>query len=175
MKINWHIEKRKVKDLIPHPKNPRIITEKNLKMLKESFDEIGYAQPINISLNNVILSGHARHQQLVKDQVDEIEVLVPDRELSNKEEEAVIIRMNKNIVGEWDFLKMEQFDKLDLLDWGFDKKSLGIFDEIDIDSDIEKIDKLQKEILIMIECETELEQQKLYDELKERNLKVRVL
>jgi len=29
-RINWHLEKRKLADLKPHPKNPRQFTEKGI-------------------------------------------------------------------------------------------------------------------------------------------------
>jgi len=131
-RINWHVEKRKVKDLKPYDKNPRIITEIGLDNLKKSFDEIGFAQPININLDNTILSGHARVQQLLKENVKEVDCYVPDRKLTPKQEEAVIIRMNKNVAGEWDFKMLkDDFDFNDLEDWGFEEKDIeGFKDEV---------------------------------------------
>ena len=135
-RINWHVEKRKVKDLKPYTKNPRVITEIGLDNLKKSFDEIGFAQPININLDNTILSGHARVQQLLKENIEEIDCYVPDRKLTPKQEEAVIIRMNKNVAGEWDFkMLMDDFDFNDLQDWGFKEED---FENIEL-PEIEKI------------------------------------
>lgn len=45
-RIKWHIELWKISNLKPYDKNPRIITDEGLDSLGESFDEIGYAQPI---------------------------------------------------------------------------------------------------------------------------------
>jgi DNA modification methylase len=124
-RINWHVEKRKVKDLKPYDKNPRIISEIGLDHLKKSFDEIGFAQPININLDNTILSGHARVQQLLKENVEEVDCYIPDRKLTPKQEEAVIIRMNKNVAGEWNFKMLrEEFDFSDLEDYGFSEAEL---------------------------------------------------
>ena len=131
-RIVWHIEKRKVKDLKPYEKNPRIITEIGLDHLKKSFDEIGFAQPININLDNTILSGHARVQQLLKENVLEVDCYVPDRQLTPKQEEAVIIRMNKNVAGEWDFKMLrEDFDFGDLEDYGFSETELEDIKTVD--------------------------------------------
>nr|DAK75349.1 MAG TPA: ParB protein [Caudoviricetes sp.] len=63
-KINWHVEKRKISDLIPHKDNPRIFTEKGMKDLDKSINKIGMAQPINITQDGTILSGHARIEAL---------------------------------------------------------------------------------------------------------------
>ena len=131
-RIKWHLEKRQLKDLKAYDKNPRIITEIGLDNLKKSFDEIGFAQPININLDNTILSGHARVQQLLKENVKEVDCYVPDRKLTPKQEEAVIIRMNKNVAGEWDFKMLkDDFDFNDLEDWGFEEKDIeGFKDEV---------------------------------------------
>ena len=131
-RIKWHLEKRQLKDLKAYDKNPRIITEIGLDNLKKSFDEIGFAQPININLDNTILSGHARVQQLLKENVKEVDCYVPDRKLTPKQEEAVIIRVNKNVAGEWDFKMLkDDFDFNDLEDWGFEEKDIeGFKDEV---------------------------------------------
>jgi site-specific DNA-methyltransferase (adenine-specific) len=119
--ITWKLEKRVVSDLKPYDKNPRIISESGKEDLRKSFDEIGQAQPININLDNTILSGHARTQVLLEqDPNQEVDVYVPDRMLTPKQEEAVIIRMNKNVAGTWDFEKLrDSFDFGDLMEWGF--------------------------------------------------------
>jgi hypothetical protein len=144
--INWKIERRKVCDLKPYNKNPRIISDSGKDELRKSFNEIGFAQPININLDNTILSGHARVQVLLEeDPNQEVDVYVPDRMLTPKQEEAVVIRMNKNIAGTWDMEKLRSdFDLNDLLDWGFSDQELEIIsniDGLDVDNyeDVEKI------------------------------------
>ena len=133
IRIEWHTEKRNIKDLRPYDKNPRIIDEAGLKQLSESFDEIGYAQYININTDNTILSGHARYYQLKNENVKEVDVLVPNRKLTSKEEEAVVIRMNKIHAGDWDFKKLDlDWDRDDILNWGFDESEL-------LEVEIEKI------------------------------------
>jgi len=144
-RITWHVETRKVSDLKPYDKNPRIITELGLNELQSSFDDIGYAQYININTDNTILSGHARCMVLKKeDPNQEIKVLVPDRKLTPKQEEAVLIRMNKNQAGAWDFdILANEFEMDDLMEWGFSENSFGIAEsdggpssnkEIDLDN-----------------------------------------
>ena len=85
MKITWHVETRKIADLIPFEKNPRSITKEGLKTLGESFDEIGLAQPINIDIDNTILSGHARYYRCKQDGIEEVDCYVPNRKLTDKE------------------------------------------------------------------------------------------
>jgi len=143
-RIKWHLEKRLVRDLVPYSKNPRIITDAGLDQLGQSFDEIGMAQPININTDNTILSGNARTKRLIVDGIEEVDVYVPDRKLTSKQEEAVIIRMNKNIVGNWDFdILTNEFDIDELNHWGFDYEDLEGPEEKkekEIDPNDEKLD-----------------------------------
>tara|TARA_R100001509_G_scaffold120201_1_gene74462 strand:+ start:2015 stop:2548 length:534 start_codon:yes stop_codon:yes gene_type:complete len=173
-RIKWHLEKRKVKDLKPYEKNPRIISEIGLDQLKRSFDEIGFAQPININLDNTILSGHARVQQLLKENIEEVDCYVPDRQLTPKQEEAVIIRMNKNVAGEWDFeILKNEFDFVDLEDWGFKEDEF----KIDINDDLVDSPEVNPvfDFKLEVDCSTEEKQKKLQEELNDRGFKVRVL
>ena len=126
-RIEWNLETWSVDKLRPYDKNPRVITEQGLKHLKESFDDIGNAQPININIDGTILSGHARFKQLTSEGAKDIPVYVPDRELTPKQEETVIVRMNKNIAGEWDFdILANEFEIEDLIEFGFEEKDFPI-------------------------------------------------
>jgi DNA modification methylase len=120
-KIIWQIEKRNIDDLKPHPKNPRHFTEKGLKDLENSINSIGFASPININQNGTILGGHARILKLQEMGHKEIDVYVPDRILTPEQEDEVIIRLNANTAGEWDFEKLaNEFDIGDLSEWGLE-------------------------------------------------------
>lgn len=132
-RIEWKPELRKLKDLKAYNKNPRVITESGLDQLGESFDEIGYAQPININTDNTILSGHARWKRLIQeDEYGNVLVMVPNRTLTPKQEEAVIVRMNKNIAGQWDFnILANEFEFDDLINWGFKDIDLDLISTID--------------------------------------------
>ena len=173
-RIVWHIEKRKVADLKPYKKNPRIINEVGLHSLKKSFDEIGFAQPININLDNTILSGHARVQQLLKEGVVEVDCYVPDRQLTPKQEEAVIIRMNKNVAGTWNFEMLKtDFDFNDLEEYGFTEDDFK--DELDEKIKDENEVNVTFEFKLEVDCLNEETQNQLQKELNDRGFKVRLL
>ena len=119
--INWHIEKRAVAELKPHPQNERIFTEAGLRNLNRSISSIGMAQPVNITQDGIILSGHARIMTLQQMGITEVEVYVPDRELSEKEQQEILVRMNANNAGIFDTKKLEEYFSKELLaDWGMD-------------------------------------------------------
>lgn len=120
-RIVWNLQKRNLDDLKPHPKNPRQFTEKGLKDLENSIDSIGFMQPININQDGTILSGHARAMKLKEMGEIEVDVMMPDRLLTPKQEEEILIRANANTAGQWDFdLLANEFDNIDLNDWGLE-------------------------------------------------------
>lgn len=142
-KIEWHIEKRKIDEIKPHPKNPRLFTEKGMKDLDKSISKIGMAQPININIDGTILSGHARLMTLQKKGIQEVDVYVPSRELTEKEQEEVLIRMNANVAGEWDFEKLaNEWESLELVDYGLELPITDIqLEETEIEDEIEGTEK----------------------------------
>ncbi len=128
--INWHNEKRRIKDIVPYVANPRQITEKQAKDLKASLAKFGLADPLIINTNNELIGGHQRKkilETLLGVAPDfEIDVRVPDRELSIDEARELNVRLNKN-AGQWDFdILANNFELDDLLEWGFEKSELDL-------------------------------------------------
>lgn len=139
--IVWKIEKRKISELKSYEKNPRKFTEKGLEDLEKSIKNCGDANIITINKDNTILGGHARLEVFKKLGYQEVDVKVPDHLLNEKEVQEVVIRLNSNIAGEWDLDKLqEEFDAMDLEEWGFEElKSLetDIPDEDIVEDDFE--------------------------------------
>ena len=126
-RITWKIEKRKLADLKPHPKNPRQFTEKGMKDLENSINSIGFMQPININQDGTILSGHARTLKLKEMGETEADVYVPDRMLTPKQEEEVLVRANANTAGKWDWdLLANNFELEEINEWGLEIPDMQI-------------------------------------------------
>ena len=126
-RITWKIEKRKLADLKPHPKNPRQFTEKGMKDLENSINSIGFMQAININQDGTILSGHARTLKLKEMGESEVDVYVPDRMLTHKQEEEVLVRANANTAGKWDWeLLANNFELAEINDWGLEIPDMEI-------------------------------------------------
>lgn len=131
--IEWHNEKRKIKELVPYVSNPRQITEKQAEDLKKSLDKFGLAASLVINTDNTIIGGHQRKkimETLMQMPPDyEIDVRVPERKLSIDEVRELNVRLNKN-VAEWDFdILANNFELEDLIDWGFEKDEFNIDDD----------------------------------------------
>jgi hypothetical protein len=170
-RITWKIEKRKLADLKPHPKNPRQFTEKGMKDLENSINSIGFMQPININQDGLILSGHARTMKLKEMGDTEVDVYVPDRMLTPKQEEEVLVRANANTAGQWDFdILANQFEDFELVEWGMNIPQIENMPDLSILEDSSNDDKLNELAEgvrkgVMIEFEPE-HYQEAYDLIK---------
>jgi len=126
-RITWQIEKRKLADLKPHSKNPRQFTDKGMKDLENSINSIGFMQPININQDGVILSGHATTLKLKEMGETEVDVYVPDRLLTPKQEEEVLVRANANTAGKWDWdLLANNFELEEINEWGLEVPDMEV-------------------------------------------------
>jgi 3'-phosphoadenosine 5'-phosphosulfate sulfotransferase (PAPS reductase)/FAD synthetase len=73
---------------------------------------------------------------------EEIDVRVPDRLLTPEEVKEYCVRSNKN-TGEWDFdILANEFELLDLVDWGFDEKDFQITLDDDVKNENQNEDDL---------------------------------
>lgn len=125
--IEWTTEKRKVSELKDYAKNPRRFTEKGMADLRSSLERLGYIDPIAINIDGTIIGGHARKKMLKELGLKEVDVRVPSRELTEKEVEEAIIRLNRNQAGEWNFDDLaNHFNADDLIEWGFAAEELGL-------------------------------------------------
>lgn len=117
-KLEWHVETRKIKDLKPYFKNPRTISKKRYDDLKANIEKFGLVDKPFINLDNTIIGGHQRIRILQKMNYEEIQVEVPNRELTEKEIEELNYRHNEN-GGDWDHdILANQYNLLDLFAWG---------------------------------------------------------
>jgi len=126
--MKWTTEKRKINDLIPYDHNPRQMTEKQNGDLKKSLEKFDLVEIPAVNKDNTILAGHQRLRimQMLGRGQEEIDVRVPDKQLTEQEVKEYNIRSNKN-TGEWDFDALgNQFEIDELLEWGFDENELRI-------------------------------------------------
>ncbi len=134
------IVKKKCKDLIGAEYNPRELTEKQYKDLKDSLLRFGIVDPVLVNVNeerkNIIIGGHQRTrvwQDLGNEEIDCVEL-----DLTLDQERELNVRLNKN-TGQFDMDALANyFDQDELIDWGFESFEFGVSDfEID---DIDEVD-----------------------------------
>lgn len=111
-----------------HPTNPRILSKKAAADLVKSFKKNNYVELVVIDHKNTIVAGHQRvhTMQAMGWGNKEIEVRVPNRELTQEEIDGYLISSNK-ITGEFDFdLLANTWDVDFLCDNGFSLEELGL-------------------------------------------------
>lgn len=142
MKIEWKTGRRKVSDLRHWEKNPRVITQEKLEELKEKIMERGFHDVLKLDEDGMILSGNMRKEALEQLGIEEVNVLIPDRALT--EEEKILVGIESNIqAGEWDWKSLASFDKELLINVGFSEEecrvNFGITDAELQDVEIERM------------------------------------
>lgn len=132
----WHTEKRKINDLIPTEKNPRKMTEKQERELRESLEKFNLVDIPAINTDNRIISGHQRLRilQLLGRGEEEVDVRVPNRNLTEGEHKEYLLRANKN-TGEWDLELLQGFDEDLLADIGWSSEEIDEIFRIEPDED----------------------------------------
>jgi DNA modification methylase len=123
------IELIKIDKLKPARYNPRQISTKQYKDLKESIVSFGLVDPIIVNKDMTVIGGHQRLKICKELTFIDIDCVILD--LSKEQERELNIRLNKN-TGTFDMdILANEFDIDQLVDWGFK--------HIDLDINIDKI------------------------------------
>lgn len=142
-KLLWTTEKRKVSELKDHPNNPRSLSKKTHADLLKSFEEFDYVELAAIDFDNTIVAGHQRiHIMLELGWGDrEIDVRVPNRKLTTKEQRKYLLVSNK-VTGDFDYdILANQFEVEELFDAGFVEADLiGHIGEEDEEEELDEKD-----------------------------------
>jgi len=147
-KIIWSIAPRKLIDLIKNGYNPRKLNESEKRDLEKSINKFGTVVPVVLNIGtrtNVIIGGKQRIKIYADLGIEEIECMIPSRELTLEEEKELNLRLNKN-TGSWSEELLKEFDMNMLLDVGFgDEELQNLFDDVDLVEDDFDMNKAIKE------------------------------
>lgn len=141
--IQWHLERVSIKNIKPHKKNPRQITKDRIGQLEGLITKFGLIDKPILNQDMTLICGHQRIKVLKKMKVKQVECQIPDRLLDEKEVEELLIGHNL-IQGSWDWdLMANEWDALDLLNYGFtEEQLLGLTKEVEtIESDLAEEDE----------------------------------
>ena len=144
--------------------NPRQISTKQYKDLKESINKFGLVDPIIVNKCYTIIGGHQRYKICKDLDYKDIGCIILD--LDKEQERELNIRLNKN-TGEFDMdILANEFDIDQLVDWGFK--------HIDLDVNIDKIVDEDNSATITIKEDDEIKAQELYNDLKKQGYNVKI-
>lgn len=126
--IKWTSVKVKISDLKDYENNPRKISKDEFGNLVRSLKEDGYHSRLLVNLDHTIIGGHQRKKALLKagfSLEDEIEVLMPDRQLEGDDFDRINIRDNLPF-GSFDFDMLGNlWEPEKLIEWGMPPSWLG--------------------------------------------------
>lgn len=149
-KITWSPATRKLGDLIKNGYNPRKLSENERRDLEKSVQEFGTVVPIVLNIGTragIIIGGEQRVKVYADLGIEEVECMVPSRELTLDEERELNLRLNKN-TGSWNEELLKEFDMSVLLDVGFgDEELQNLFDDVDVVDDDFDVEKALKETI----------------------------
>lgn len=168
MDLTWTPIQRPVAELKELPNNPRRIDKESLERLKKRIQDRGFHDVVKVDTDGYVLSGNQRKKALTELGVENVWVLVPSRPLTREERDKVVLESNRND-GAWDLkILSSDFDIGVLHDIGFTDRELGIVN-------VNFQAKVKDSFEVVVECATEQEQERIWNELKEKGYKVRVL
>lgn len=114
--------KLEISKLKPNKDNPRIIKDSKFKKLVQSikdFPEMLELRPIVVDEDMTILGGNMRHKACIEAGLKEVYVKIA-KDLTEDQKKEFIIKDNVGF-GEWEYsLLANEWDSVDLTDWGLD-------------------------------------------------------
>ena len=174
------IIEKKVTELKEYENNPRN-NDEAVEAVAESISQFGFKVPIIIDREGVIIAGHTRRKAAEFLGLQSVPCIIAD-DLTPEQIKAFRLADNKTAeLADWDFEALEKelaeltaFD-VDMSLFGFDE---SIFDEVTQPQETERKDLSEdvKECYeVIVECNDEAEQERVYNKLTGEGLICRVL
>jgi ParB-like chromosome segregation protein Spo0J len=168
-----------INELKPYKNNARVHSKAQVKLVADSIKEFGFLNPVLIDKNNGVIAGHGRLEAAKLLKLDTVPVLRVEH-LTEAQKRAYIIADNRLAeLSEWDkeilTLELEELKGLDvdLKLTGFDSQSSIESDDFEFNPK-DKSDKDDTKLSIKVVCESQEQQNELFQELNQRGFKVTV-
>lgn len=131
--ILWHNEEWPLERLKAFDRNPRTISARQKKILRDAIERVGFHTPILAQPDGTIISGHQRVEVLRDLGETKVSVRIPERVLTEAEFRQVLLQSNINN-GEFDWKMLSvDFEIAELKGWGMPdewvRKIKPIFDD----------------------------------------------
>jgi|SRR6185312_9676211 len=141
--VNWQLEHIAIKNLKPHPKNPRKITKDQMKHLEVLIQKFGMIDKPVVNKDFTIIGGHQRIAILKKMKEKYVDCWIADQQIPQEDVDHLCIGLNLN-QGSFDYeILGNEWEMLDLIKWGFTEDQLvGACKELE--DEIAALDKKDK-------------------------------
>jgi len=171
------IETIQISKIKLNPNNPRLIKDDKFTKLVQSikdFPEMLNIRPIVVNEDMIILGGNMRFKACKEAGLKEVPIIKASGLSAEKQREFLI---KDNLAGgEWDWTLLQEWDSIELGDWGLDLPSFAadvdysILDEEDVSDQLKEMtDGVKKAIQIEFEAEHYDEAYQLVKFWRERN------
>ena len=138
-----NIKQMNVKDITPYEHNAKKHDKVQVDNVAESIRQFGFAQPLVVDKNGVLIIGHGRLLAAKKLKMKEVPVVCMD-ELSEDQVAKLRLLDNKLNESEWDFdLLADELDDLDFGDFDID---WGLTEDSESESEAVKEDEAPEEV-----------------------------
>lgn len=148
-KADLKIEYVPIGEIKPNQKNPRKMTEKQKKDLKENIEKFGFVDPLILNKHqgreNFLIGGHQR--LIIAKELGYKTIPVIYVDLDKEKETELLIRLNKN-QGEWNIQLLADFDPKLLEIIGFTSEELDDIFQIDDSPEVFDLAKELKKLNI---------------------------
>lgn len=159
--------------ITPYENNAKIHTVKQLEGITESIRTFGFLQPLVVDKDNVIVAGHGRYEAAAALGYEELPCVIVD-DLTEKQIGAYRILDNKLAETGTDPYKLQI--ELEKLDFDFAPYKIDLqTSKLDLSRDQEKEIHDQTEFTVLISCNNENEQQKIYEEMQQRGFECKLI
>lgn len=172
-------------DIIPYANNPRNNDGEAVDKVASSIKEFGFNVPIVIDKDNVIITGHTRYKAAKKLKIDEVPCIYAEH-LTPAQVKAYRIADNKvSEFSTWnnDLLSIE-IEQLQELDFDLELTGLEITEITDLISGDDEEEEpevseanfnYQEQYGVIVMCEDEEQQEKIYNDLLEQGYTCKVV
>ena len=175
------IEMRDPKSLLAYKNNARTHSDEQIDELVNSIKSFGFNDPIELAEDGTIISGHARTLAAIRAGLS----VVPTVTLQGMDENArkaytlAANRIALNAGWDADLLKIEfedlQNNDFDLSLTGFTEDEINGFIDPKRITPKDYSDSIETKLIVEINCKTETEQEKIYNEFLTRGYECRIL
>ena len=127
------VENVKISELIPYAKNAKKHDKTQIDNVAESIKQFGFAQPLVVDKNNVLIIGHCRLLAAKRLKMRQVPVVRMD-DLTDDQVAKLRLLDNKLNESDWDFeLLADEIEDLDFdgfdLEWGIEEKPAEIVED----------------------------------------------
>ena len=133
----------KITEVKPNPNNPRTIDKIKFELLVKSikeFPDMLNLRPLVVDSDMVVLGGNMRLKACIKIGLKEVPIVIADN-LTEDQKREFIVKDNVGF-GEWNFEELANDWDIELLsNWGLEIP-IEVFEEKDIDLEVESITKI---------------------------------